>query len=204
MKKHPSSSAFTLVEVVIGVAVLSIVMFSITILTITSIRANEANIHKLTAYYLGQEALEGIRNVRDSNWLQNHAWNSGGSAYSPFSWGTDFSSDGYYTIEYVPNGNGSTPPWELEYLGAVLPADIDSNAMLYRAEDPVLGDVFYLHDLGAYAGNPFFYHRYLHIDYDDVEEGVFQVTAYVYWSEHEIDRSVVVSTELSDWRQGPI
>jgi hypothetical protein len=35
------------------------------------------NQSKLIAYYLGQEGIENIRNIRDTNWLNDRAWDQG-------------------------------------------------------------------------------------------------------------------------------
>ena len=201
MNNSSKTQAFTLVEVIIGIMVLSIVMFSITVLTITVIQANQANINKLTAYYLAQESLEGMRNVRDSNWSQNHSWNSGGSIYSSFDWGADFDADGYYTVDYQANGSADTPPWTVSAWASE--ASAMSAGVLYRAEDSA-GDLFYVHDTTGFVDTTLTpYSRYLALTYDPVED-IFQVTAIVFWEEHNRDREVQVSTQLSDWREGPI
>lgn len=197
MKNPSQKNAFTLVEVIIGITVLSIVMFSITVLTITSIRANEANIHKLTAYYLAQESIEGVRNMRDSNWLQNHGWNQGMRF-----WDADFNQEGYYTLDYRPVHAGDEPPWKMRYLGAGIPDEADTE--LYRVTEDMTGNVFYVHEGTTFSdAKPWFYHRYLHV-VPDPNMSMMQVTAYVEWTEHGRDREVVVSTEFSDWREGPI
>src|SRR3989338_2970129 len=90
-----SKSAFTLVETIMGITILTIVLVATTVLTLTSIQANAANIHRLTAYYLAQEGLEGFRNMRDSNWMQNHVWNEGKRFF-----GVDFNMTGYYVLNY--------------------------------------------------------------------------------------------------------
>lgn len=100
-------SGFTLVEIILGITVLSIVLVSITVLTLTSIQANGANIHRLTAYYLAQEGVEGFRNMRDSNGRQNHVWNKGQRF-----WGADFDRAGYYVLTY---SSGGASPWKLDY-----------------------------------------------------------------------------------------
>jgi prepilin-type N-terminal cleavage/methylation domain-containing protein len=185
--KKPSTqhSAFTLVEVIIGVAILSIVMASITVLTIVSIQANQANVNRLTAYYLAQEGVEGLRNYRDSNWMQNYTWDKS------FSGGTDYKID-YQSL--------SAPPWELTMLNNIDP----DTTLLYLATDEY-GRNYYTHQEEGEASK---FHRYLHItrvaNDDGGEEDIIEVTAIVEWEDHGRELDIQVSSLLTDWREGPI
>lgn len=172
-----------MVEVVIGVAILSIVMASITVLTIVSIQANQANVNRLTAYYLAQEGLEGLRNLRDTNWLQNYGWD------------LNFDVSGIYKIDYQPDGD---PPWELTPM-----TDATQDSTLSLVNDA--GKSFYVHDTSAWGGGADSrFSRYLYVEHHDVAEDVCEVMAVVYWDDHGRANSVEVSTLLSDWREGPI
>lgn len=193
-------SAFTLVEVVLGMTILSVVMMAITSLAVVSMRANRSNIHRLTAYYLAQESLEGLRNVRDSNWLQNTTWNEGAAATTE----DTFSSDGYYLIDYVPWAMDSMP-WTLTYLGSDASALDEDTGTLYLATSSS-EFVFYLHDntQTQYTYEDSGYRRTLALSYSATGEDWVEVTATVYWVDYGEERSVEVSTVLSDWREGPI
>lgn len=198
------SSGFTLAEVVIGISLLSVVLIAMTTLTISSIRANQANIFRLTSFYLAQEGIEGLRNVRDSNWLQNYTWNEGGSDF----WGSDFSTDGYYVIDYYPfadSTDSNSAPWSLTYLG-FSEADLDDSIQLYLAENSISGMQFYLHDTSSSLFNyeETVYQRYLYISYPDPDEGILEVTVTMLWQDHGRDRSLEVSSQLTNWREGPI
>jgi len=183
-------SAFTLVEVIIGVAILSIVMSSITVLTIVSIQANQANVNRLTGYYLAQEGVEGLRNLRDSNWLRNYGWDGNSE------WGSDFGSEGYYKIDYLP---GLDPPWKLTFGGTVL-ANLDSTLYLVNHN----GNRFYVHDPSTWTDyETTKFNRHLHV-VPDADEEMLQVTAVVFWDDHGREIEVQVSTRLTDWREGPI
>ena len=159
-----------------GITVLTIVLVATTVLTLTSIQANAANIHRLTAYYLAQEGLEGFRNMRDSNWMQNHVWNEG----TRF-WGVDFNKEGYYVLNYGLADSGSGSPWTLAYFHSVdeaLDADVSAN------------------------GN---YRRYLTVEVPkNGDEDLMEVTAKVVWMDRSRERSLEVSTELTDWKEGPL
>jgi type II secretory pathway pseudopilin PulG len=64
-----NNRSFTLLEVILAIAVLTAAtagVFSLIIQTFASASLNQS---KLVAAYLAQEGLEIIRNIRDSNWL---------------------------------------------------------------------------------------------------------------------------------------
>lgn len=168
-------SAFTLVEIILGITVLTIVLVAITVLTLTSIRANGANIHRLTAYYLAQEGVEGFRNMRDSNWMQNYVWNEGAHF-----WGTDFNKEGYYVLNYVELPGSDGAPWELRFF------DSEDGA---RAAGEVREG----------------YTRYVHVTFPEVNnDDLMEVTAIVEWQNYSGLALTEVSTQLTDWRAGPL
>lgn len=191
--------AFTLIEVILGISILGVMLMAMTSLTITAIRANQANIHRLTAYYLAQEAIEGVRNMRDSNWLQNRTYDEGYEF-----WGSNFSEDGYYTLSYRPEADASYPSsWLLTYFGNDLDGGLEAAKSASLLNRVVYGDrPFYVHYSSADV-DPTLYFRYLKIVHDPSGDW-FEVTAVVSWQEHGRESQVEVSTELSDWRQGPI
>ena len=201
IKKSSAIPAFTLIEVVIGIAVFSALLTAMTSLTITSLRANQANINQLTAYYLAQEGVESFRNMRDGNWLQNQDYNGGASF-----WGTAFDQEGYYTVDFRPSWDTIDPsPWELHYYGN------DANALDFVLEKADLYKVnkdsifFYLHTVPTgYDAEVSPYSRYLILRPDPDGHEWFEVTAVVFWFERNRAQTLEVSTELSNWRQGPL
>ncbi len=72
---------FTLTEVMIAMAILSVAIVSTSNLLVGLISSNRNNVATLQAYYLAQEGLEAIRNIRDTNWLHNVPWNGDGELY---------------------------------------------------------------------------------------------------------------------------
>lgn len=181
--------AFSLIEVIVGITVLTLVIVAIGVLAITSLRANQGNIYRLTAYYLAQEGVEGFRNMRDSNWLQNHAWNGGANFGGMSGWGVDFDQEGYYWIEYRTDAQETDPaPWKISYLGGFS----EDSAVLanVRAQTAIPETV---------------YGRYVEVRYNDAHPTDWvEVTAVVFWQDHGREQEVKVSTELTDWREGPL
>lgn len=75
MKKN--HQAFTLLEIILAITILtlavggSFALISQTVGSISIIRS------KLIASYLAQEGIEIVKNIRDSNWLKEIAWDEG-------------------------------------------------------------------------------------------------------------------------------
>ncbi|OIO07544.1 hypothetical protein COX68_03360 [Candidatus Falkowbacteria bacterium CG_4_10_14_0_2_um_filter_41_15] len=74
--------AFSLLETIVVLFIVSIGLVSILSLTVDSVRAQNLNKNSLVAYRLAQEGLELIKNARDSNFIQNSSstpvvWNLG-------------------------------------------------------------------------------------------------------------------------------
>lgn len=99
MKNHKKLSGFTLTEVMIGMMILAVAIVATTNLLIHLMRLNSFNVNALQAYYLAQEGIEGVRNIRDTNWLHNRDWLG---AESLELWGHDLS--GNLAIDLRENG----------------------------------------------------------------------------------------------------
>lgn len=63
-------NGFTLLEVIFAIFILSISAFGGFALVQNTVVSASLNKQKLTAYYLAQESLEVVRNIRDGNWLE--------------------------------------------------------------------------------------------------------------------------------------
>lgn len=70
-------TGFTLIETIIAITVLVTTIVGPITLSVRSISAAIVSQNQITAFYLGQEALEYILNVRDSNLLQGEDWLNG-------------------------------------------------------------------------------------------------------------------------------
>jgi len=132
--------AFTLLEVIVAITVLTIAVGGSFALIQQTMVAASLNQSKLTAYYLAQEGIELVRNIRDSNWLEQRAnptvlWKEGLGAGD---WEADFNdsglvqpfvgegrflnvgSEGFYTY----SGESSTP-----FKRKITIAEMGSNAL---------------------------------------------------------------------------
>lgn len=82
LKNHKSGAGFTLVEVFIAIAVLTVGIGGVFALVYQTVSFGSNTPLRLTATYLSQEGLEVVRNIRDTNFLKIHkgqggTWTSG-------------------------------------------------------------------------------------------------------------------------------
>lgn len=68
---------FTLLETLVAVTILTMVIIGPLTLAINSISAAMISQNQIIAFYLSQEAIEYIGNIRDSNFLQGKNWLDG-------------------------------------------------------------------------------------------------------------------------------
>jgi len=69
--KIRDNKGFSLMEVMIGMSILTIAIVAATSILIALINSNKNITRTLQAYHLAQEGLEIVRNIRDTNWLNN-------------------------------------------------------------------------------------------------------------------------------------
>lgn len=100
-----NEKGFSLTEVMIAIMILTVAIVSATSLLTGLINSNKNNVNTLQAYYLAQEGIEAVRNIRDTNWLYNQNWLEGDKG-AP--WGAKFEIGGEYVVEFVdPKNLGS-------------------------------------------------------------------------------------------------
>lgn len=87
---------FTLTEVMIGIMILVVAIVAASSLLIGLINTNKTNLGTLQAYYLAQEGLEAVRDIRDTNWMHNMDWLGDGSIDL---WGEKLTIGGEYAVE---------------------------------------------------------------------------------------------------------
>lgn len=79
--KFRKTSGFSLTEVMIGIMILTVAIVSASNLLVSLVKTNRLNVQTLQAYYLAQEGLEAVRNIRDTNWLHNLDFKGEGGVY---------------------------------------------------------------------------------------------------------------------------
>ena len=135
--------AFTLTEVMIGMMILTVAIVSASNLLTGIIDSNRNNLTTLQAYYLSQEGLEIVRNIRDTNWLHNRDWLGASSAAlwgDAFAVPKDAKGENKYAVNVLQTGINvmPQPASDSVIVGGAKPWSIqrtDSGAKIYRHED---------------------------------------------------------------------
>lgn len=165
MKKN----GFTILEIVLAISILTTTIGASYILIQQTLVAASISQSKLIAYYLGQEGIEIIRNIRDNNWLLQRenptiSWKEGLEAGNWEAGYNDLSlnsySDRYLYIE------GATGFYD--YIDS--PAQGDLKTMFKRK-----------------------------ILITEIESGILEVKSIVDWSERGRNHSIEVVDRLYDW-----
>ncbi len=204
---------FTLTEVLVGMSVLTVAIVTGTSLLVGLIRSNENSIKSIQAYYLAQEGIEAVRNIRDSNWLHNRDWLS---AEAGDLWGSSFEPGNTYAVhlqdmawrvfprETRPGESKlavftESVPWQVQPVGVN-----GSEGLIGRFE---VGDEIYLSSkFGVDLESTGFRREVEILPYpdcgaDDCEDFVL-VRSNVYWNEGAQERDLAIESVLSDWKGG--
>lgn len=81
---------FTVIEVIVAIFVITAGIVGVLSLVTQTISSVTHSKDKLIAAYLAQEGIEIVRNIRDTNWLEEEDWNNGISTASDY--GLDYQS----------------------------------------------------------------------------------------------------------------
>lgn len=204
-----TNKGFSLIEVIIAFTVITITAVSAALLLSSTIRSNEENTLRLQAYMLAQEGLEGIRNVRDSNWAQNFDFKTNDTSL----WGGQTniypkaeSKD--LIIEYIEGstskGNGAT--WRLT------PALSEESTRLYLQDSN--GIKTYTHSSGEET--PFKRKITITKTFPDIEkikvndetqnidENLMIISSKVSYFSRGKEQEITLNTILTDWKTGPL
>ena len=93
MMRHPTSSqGIALLELVVGLSIISVALAALLLSYKAHLRAGLANTQSLKAAYLSEEAFEAVRFMRDSGWTKNIASLVNGTAYYLYWSGSSWTS----------------------------------------------------------------------------------------------------------------
>lgn len=174
---NSNGKGFVFVELMIIIAIISVGLVSV--MTMINHTQSEINIvrSKFIATYLAQEGVEIVRNIRDSNWIEDGAcWLDGFHLQ-----GEDYGSIVIAKASYDSN--------ELEFVHG------NDNVDNYLNDDDFLlytnGD-FYNHDTGSSSG----FWRVIEVTLkEDEGEEYLEVDVYVSWGKGKVH----VSKTLYNW-----
>jgi prepilin-type N-terminal cleavage/methylation domain-containing protein len=165
------SAGFTIIEVMMAIFVLTVAVggsFALIQQTLVSASINQ---QKLIAYYLAQEGIEIVRNIRDSNWLEKRS-------VPDIPWDDAISDN--LSVGQSQN-----------YLTAY------NESELISFEDKVLNldeDGFYSYS----SGTPTRFKREITIAKTDIDS--FKVSVKIQWSERGRTHNVEVIDHLYNWK----
>lgn len=86
-----SKNAFTILEVMLAIFILTAAIGGSFILIQKTLFSVSQSQSKLIAVYLGQEGIEIVRNIRDTNWLKGLSWDNG---LEEGEWEADYNDEG--------------------------------------------------------------------------------------------------------------
>lgn len=215
--------AFTLTEVMIGMMILTVAIVSASNLLTGIIDSNKNNLTTLQAYYLSQEGLEIVRNIRDTNWLHNKDW-LGNDKDSTQIWGGQLKF-GDNIVNVVDAAGNSFPerddpdPTKIPSIGKVgsaSPWKIGSGVGKIYRHGKTVGDKSFLDSKGS-ADEDTGFKRTINIRKYEcsylADKGVpcpSDKTAYILvqskveWNIGAKSRSLVLSEVLSNWKGGAL
>jgi len=222
MNKIKTKNGFTLAEVLVSLAVLTLVIVSATNLVVSIVRTNTDNLNTMIAYGLAQEGIEGIRNIRDSNWLLGADYDGtitfrGSPAQI---WGAAL-KPGFYTIDLLNLGSAAVneksvtdvvsisdyAPWRLAKIDD---EDVYSDStVLNKITSSDEGSFRYGHNVPSGSQEkPTIFHRWVEIegisnDGSDPPDQ-YRVTCGVWFDEYGKRKEIKLQTDLTDWNQGQL
>jgi hypothetical protein len=166
-----NNKSFTLIEVIIAIFLLTTGIFgAYTVIQKTLINAS-VSASKLTATYLSQEGIEIVRNIRDTNWLEQR------------------------TDPTIPWDDGlGEGDWEADYNSQILsscPSPCDYNNLNFLNID---ANGFYSYS----AGTPIKFKRKITITPNGAN--ILEVLVEVSWYQRTVFQSISVQENLYNWR----
>jgi len=91
VKNIKKRKAFTMLELIVAIFVISFALLGIYSIVQEIIIYNSIASSRLIAAYLAQEEIENVRNIRDRNWLQKEQWDRDISSTESISYDDPFS-----------------------------------------------------------------------------------------------------------------
>lgn len=210
LNNNVPKSGFTLTEVMIGIMILTVAVVTATNLLVGLMRGNQSNLTSLQAYYLAQEGLEAVRNIRDTNWLHNLNWLG---SESQELWGDQLAvgadEEDYYAVNLLNDGFfcdlDSDISSQLVDLKSCSPWNLDSSGegKIFKFED---GGNIYLSSSGVNQLGETPFYRTVTISPYDMEnmKDFVLVKSKVNWELGARKREIVLYEVLSNWKSGAL
>ena len=174
--KLKKNSGFSLMEVIISVAVIITALVASIALLSFSISGISTNKSKIIAVSLAQEGLEIVRNTRDSNWFFGNTGPDDGT-------GTDW-REGLGETGDISDPNPSFHT-------------VQYDELTFSSDNPKLyidANGFYTHNETSVVTS---FERKIYIEY--IDNNQIKVTCEVRWQEKGREQSIIAETRLYNW-----
>ena len=217
--KFRKTSGFSLTEVMIGIMILTVAIVSASNLLVSLVKTNRLNVQTLQAYYLAQEGLEAVRNIRDTNWLHNLDFKGEGGVYQELGIGESYAvflEDGGWNNSR-PQENMSLmdlrnlSPWSFSGFSSSDPF----NDVFAVIKKEFSGKSYYSSVIGSSDESVFYRHIEI-LDACDNDPALLEavlpedcgdfilVRSVVNWKDGSKDREFSVEEVLSNWKGGAL
>lgn len=206
LRSHQPRKGFSLIEILIAFVVLTITVIACTDLIANTIRNNVENTYRIQAYFLAEQGVEAIRNIRDSNWTQNIGFDQAGYQSNLWDGIPIYPEGGTIYVAVSPQLDVlNSKAWKLQ-------TSTEAGTPLYIAEK---GNIkYFTHDSGGYPSE---FKRSIKISntFEDIDKvapesdsklrnDLIYVTSTVYYDFKGVTKEVNIKTILTDWKEGPL
>lgn len=197
------NKGFTLTEVLIAMMILTVAIVTATNILVGLLQTNKNIVKIEQAYYLAMEGVEAVRNIRDTNWLNNVDFRGRTDLLGIFENGGEYvlglkSMAWKNSIKDTVSDIGRFKSWDLFYRVA------DNDKLCLFEED---GRSFYVL-CGLVSGRDSGFSRYVKIEpyCEDAGKSLceksFKATSVVSWMDGTKEKNVELSEVLTDWKGG--
>jgi Tfp pilus assembly protein PilV len=189
-----TSSAFSIIEVLIGIFIFSLWLVSIYALLASSLRISDYNNNAIIASNLAREQIELFRNIRDTNYKKLQVWDQTYPKSSNYS--DVFLPDTYYTLE----NNTATPATgeiDVVALWSSVP-EWETQLAAMQASYGLCVNSNNIYTYTCWADDRSIFHRYLYIT--ELSPGSYQVNSKVIWYKRGY-YEYEIQTIVTDWRR---
>jgi len=176
MKQCDNENAFTLMEAIVAIFVITTGLVGVLSLVSQTIASSTFSKDKLIAAYLAQEGIEIVRNIRDTEWLKNASWGSDICTSFPCQWEADYTTTSFLNDCGSPTNYNCHPYSPADFLR------IDSGFYNYL------------------SGNSTKFTRKITVNDGPLSGSSLNVKVEVFWQEKGAPHTVEVQENLYNWK----
>ncbi|MFZ3019968.1 MAG: hypothetical protein WA051_00380 [Minisyncoccia bacterium] len=183
---NTSEKGFTVLETLVAIAVLILSLTAAFSVAQNGLSLSMSSRDEVTAYYLAQEGVEVIRNIRDENSLNGFSWLTGISSQV-----SDPCYFGSYCAVDSPNQNYMVSCGAIAGNCPVLLQDRQTNSSTYG--------MYGLNPASTSGWTPTVFKRELLLE--QINSNEVALTVKIYWTKGTLTRNFVVHENLFNWQR---